>query len=220
MGSDIPHEVAYSALEMARGAMLSKQIEARGITNERVISAMSEIPRHLFVKPHDPAQAYADKALDIGFNQTISQPYIVALMSSLLADLPVGSRILEIGAGSGYQTAVLVHMGFEVHSMELIPQLRQKALEILSEQDLSPASMVNGDGRRGMPEKAPFDAIISAARSRRLPHSWVNQLSEAGIIVAPLGGRFRQRLIECRKEGSKLLRIDHCEVRFVPLLRG
>ena len=135
--------------------MLSKQIEARGITNERVISAMSEIPRHLFVNPHDPAQAYADKALDIGFNQTISQPYIVALMSSLLADLQVGSRILEIGAGSGYQTAVLVHMGFEVHSMELIPQLRQKALEILSEQGLSPASMVNGDGRRGMPERRP-----------------------------------------------------------------
>ncbi len=116
MGSDIPHEVAYSALEKARGDMLSKQIEARGITNERVISAMSEIPRHLFVNPHDPAQAYADKALDIGFNQTISQPYIVALMSSLLADLPVGSRILEIGAGSGYPTAVLVHMGFEAVS--------------------------------------------------------------------------------------------------------
>ena len=155
--------------------MVDEQLLTRDIEDQRVLKAMQSVPRHAFVPEGIRASAHMDNPLPIGHDQTISQPYIVALMTQLLAQkVPVGGRILEIGSGSGYQTAILVSMGFEVHCIEVIPELVQPSREALSSIGLEPASMIIGDGHLGMSAKAPFDGILAAACARKLPKAWRN----------------------------------------------
>jgi len=210
--------------------MVAQQLVARGIHATSVLDAMREIPRHRFM--HEGAQSisYSDHPVSIGEGQTISQPHVIAIMSSRFANLAKGAKILEIGSGSGYQTAILVHMGFEVHAVELLPNLANRAKNLLKELDLSPASMTVGDGHLGLPTQAPFDGIIAAACAKRLPKQWAAQLSPGGIIVAPIQHWFKQTMYEWRKpeasgsEGkisatTRLQKNDLGEVRFVPLVK-
>ena len=214
----------------ARADMVAQQLVARGIHATSVLDAMREIPRHRFM-PQDAASiSYRDHPVSIGEGQTISQPHVIAIMSSRFADLAKGAKILEIGSGSGYQTAILVHMGFEVHAVELLPNLAKRAEPLLEELGLSPASMTVGDGHLGLPEQAPFDGIIAAACAKRLPKQWAKQLAPGGIIVAPIQHWFKQTMYEWRKPeasetGGKvsattgLQKNNLGEVRFVPLVK-
>ncbi|MCS5535667.1 MAG: protein-L-isoaspartate(D-aspartate) O-methyltransferase [Candidatus Poseidoniales archaeon] len=201
--------------------MVDEQLLARDIEDQRVLKAMQSVPRHAFVPEGIRASAHMDNPLPIGHDQTISQPYIVALMTQLLAQkVPVGGRILEIGSGSGYQTAILVSMGFEVHCIEVIPELVQPSREALSSIGLEPASMIIGDGHLGMSAKAPFDGILAAACARKLPKAWRNQLKEGGVIVAPVKRSSGQYLFRWTKKGRALKRENIIPVRFVPLLKS
>jgi len=201
--------------------MVDEQLLTRDIEDQRVLKAMQSVPRHAFVPEGIRASAHMDNPLPIGHDQTISQPYIVALMTQLLAQkVPVGGRILEIGSGSGYQTAILVSMGFEVHCIEVIPELVQPSREALSSIGLEPASMIIGDGHLGMSAKAPFDGILAAACARKLPKAWRNQLKEGGVIVAPVKRSSGQYLFRWTKNGRALKRENIIPVRFVPLLKS
>ena len=201
--------------------MVDEQLLTRDIEDQRVLKAMQSVPRHAFVPEGIRASAHMDNPLPIGHDQTISQPYIVALMTQLLAQkVPVGGRILEIGSGSGYQTAILVSMGFEVHCIEVIPELVQPSREALSSIGLEPASMIIGDGHLGMSAKAPFDGILAAACARKLPKAWRNQLKEGGVIVAPVKRSSGQYLFRWTKKGRALKRENIIPVRFVPLLKS
>ena len=201
--------------------MVDEQLLTRDIVDKRVLKAMQSVPRHAFVPEGIRASAHMDNPLPIGHDQTISQPYIVALMTQLLAQkVPVGGRILEIGSGSGYQTAILVSMGFEVHCIEVIPELVQPSREALSSIGLEPASMIIGDGHLGMSAKAPFDGILAAACARKLPKAWRNQLKEGGVIVAPVKRSSGQYLFRWTKNGRALKRENIIPVRFVPLLKS
>jgi protein-L-isoaspartate(D-aspartate) O-methyltransferase len=200
--------------------MVDEQLLTRDIEDQRVLKAMQSVPRHAFVPEGIRASAHMDNPLPIGHDQTISQPYIVALMTQLLAQkVPVGGRILEIGSGSGYQTAILVSMGFEVHCIEVIPELVQPSREALSSIGLEPASMIIGDGHMGRSAKAPFDGILAAACARKLPKAWRNQLKEGGVIVAPVKRSSGQYLFRWTKKGRALKRENIIPVRFVPLLK-
>lgn len=205
----------------ARQEMVDQQLISRGISDPRVIHAMSTTPRHLFLTPEAWPVAYRDHPLAIESGQTISQPFIVAMMSELLAPLPVGAKVLEIGTGCGYQTAVLVALGYEVHSIERIASLSQGAQQKLREIDSLPTELLVGDGMLGNPDGAPFSAIISTACARRVPQAWIDQVAEGGLIITPikrLGGK--QYLMRYTKRGRKLLKEDLGLVRFVPLLSG
>ena len=203
-----------------REAMVDRQLVARGISDKRVLAAMREIPRHLFVPASRLSLAYSDRPVPIGSGQTISQPYIVAIMSSLLSELEEGSKVLEIGSGSGYQTAVLVHMGLEVHAVEILSDLAEASMARLEELELAPASLRVANGQEGLPEHAPYDAIIAAACAKRMPVAWPQQIASRGIIVAPMGRWRGQRLVKWDEKDGALHRSDVCNVRFVPLVRG
>jgi protein-L-isoaspartate(D-aspartate) O-methyltransferase len=208
-------------MRKAREDMVERQLVARGIHVEAVLEAMREVPRERFVPTESSERAHCDQAVGIAAGQTISQPFIVARMSELIATLPEGSKVLEIGAGSGYQTAILVHMGFEVHAVEIVAELGEQARKRLAELGLSPASLTIADGRRGLAEHAPYDGVIAAAFIKRLPKSWVSQLAPEGIIVAPLGRKGNQTLCEWRLMADDKLQKRTMEpVRFVPLVRG
>jgi protein-L-isoaspartate(D-aspartate) O-methyltransferase len=182
-----------------------------------VLGAMAAVPRHLFVPPQYRDQAYEDIPLPIGHGQTISQPYIVALMTQALRLRP-DSRVLEIGTGSGYQTAVLTHITPAVWSVETIPELAETARERLQGLGLS-ASVRAGDGRLGWPEHAPYDGIIVTAASPDVPPALAAQLAEGGRLVIPVGeGAWDQVLWLIRKEGEVLQRQYLADVRFVPLV--
>ena len=156
----------------------------------------------------------------VGDPISISQPYIVAIMSSLLGELGEGSKVLEIGSGSGYQTAVLVHMGLEVHAVEILSDLAEASMARLEELELAPASLRVANGQEGLPEHAPYDAIIAAACAKRMPVAWSQQIASCGIIVAPMGRWRGQRLVKWDEKDGALHRSDVCNVRFVPLVRG
>ena len=209
-----------AAMRSQREAMVDRQLVARGISDERVLAAMREIPRHRFVPASRLSLAYSDRPVPIGSGQTISQPYIVAIMSSLLGELGEGSKVLEIGSGSGYQTAVLVHMGLEVHAVEILPDLAETSMARLEELELAPASLRVANGQEGLPEHAPYDAIIAAACAKRMPVAWPQQIASRGIIVAPMGRWRGQRLAKWDEKNGALHRSDVCNVRFVPLVRG
>ena len=209
-----------AAMRSHREAMVDRQLVARGISDKRVLAAMREIPRHRFVPASRLSLAYSDRPVPIGSGQTISQPYIVAIMSSLLGELGKGSRVLEIGSGSGYQTAVLVHMGLEVHAVEILPDLAETSMARLEELELAPASLRVANGQEGLPEHAPYDAIIAAACAKRMPVAWPQQIASRGIIVSPIGRWRGQRLAKWDEKNGALHRSDVCNVRFVPLVRG
>jgi protein-L-isoaspartate(D-aspartate) O-methyltransferase len=196
--------------------MVEQQLRARGIDDERVLDAMRRVPRELFVPDEQREHAYDDAALPIGHDQTISQPYMVALICSLLS-LHGNEKVLDVGTGSGYQAAVLAELAGEVHSIERVPELAERARETLAAADHRVHVHV-GDGTQGVPEQAPFAAIAVAAAAPALPPVLYDQLEMRGRVVVPVGRLRHQRLelIVRTPEGPAMLKSVPC--RFVPLL--
>jgi len=197
--------------------MLKSQIISRGIKDKKVLKAISEIPRHYFVLEEYLDEAYADKPLPIGYNQTISQPYIVALMTELL-ELNENDRVLEIGTGSGYQTAILAKIAKEVYTIDRIPELVEFAKKNIAKLKLKNINFKIGDGTLGWKEFTPFDKIIVTAASPSIPNTLVNQLNNNGIMVIPVGPKYSQTLKVIRKINNKLNEENSIECIFVPLI--
>lgn len=198
-----------------RHQMVSEQIRGRGITQPGVLSAMETIPRHLFVPDRVRDEAYADQPLPIEFGQTISQPYIVALMTELL-DLQGPEKVLEIGTGSGYHSAVLSRVAGEVYTIEILEPLGRKAALLLDALGFHNVHVRIGDGYRGWPDEAPFDAIILTAAPPRLPQPLLDQLKVGGRMVVPIGGYLQDlRLIIKTEDGIESRQV--APVRFVPM---
>jgi protein-L-isoaspartate(D-aspartate) O-methyltransferase len=198
-----------------RERMVREQIAARGVTDERVLAAMRRVPRHRFVPEAQRASAYQDRPLPIGSDQTISQPLIVALMSDL-AGVARGERVLEVGTGSGYQAAVLAELGAEVHSIEIVPELAASARETLVACGYGRVDVISGDGYRGLPEKAPFDAIVVTAAPDHVPQPLIDQLALGGRLVVPVGDAQQQlRVLERTREG--IVERVVSDVLFVPM---
>lgn len=202
---------------VSRERMVETQIKARGIKDERVLKAMLKVPRHLFVPASLRDQAYGDFPLPIGEGQTISQPYIVALMTEAL-ELKGKERVLEIGTGSGYQTAILAELSAWVYTIEKYASLQERAKAILFELGYKNISFKVGDGTLGWPEASPFDAIIVTAASPQIPPPLIEQLGEGGRIVIPVGDEFSQMLVKGVKKGGTLHTKNLEPVRFVKLV--
>ena len=200
-----------------RRRMVEEQLKARGIRDQRVLDAMLNVPRHLFVRPEDREWAYADGPLPIGFGQTISQPYIVARMTELLG-LKGEEKVLEIGTGSGYQAAVLAHLAREVHTVERIPELAEQARERLKRLGLTNVHVHVADGTLGWPAEAPYDAILVTAAAPQIPQPLLEQLAEGGRLVAPVGSRGLQYLERWTQVGDDFLHERFEPVAFVPLV--
>lgn len=198
-----------------RNAMVDQQIEARGIRNPRVLRAMRVVPRHRFVPEKMRPFAYEDRPLPIGHDQTISQPYIVALMSEL-AEVRPGSRVLEVGTGSGYQAAVLAEMGADVYSIEIVEPLAKQARVTLFALGYGGVRLRTGDGYAGWPETAPFDAIVVTAAPETIPTPLKEQLKVGGVLVIPVGDD-RQTLMQVRRTKSGFEERRVIPVRFVPM---
>jgi len=179
----------------ARKRMVQEQIATRGVHETRLLTVMEEVPRHRFVLPDDLAWAYADGPLPIGYGQTISQPYIVALMTDLL-HLTGTEKVLEVGSGSGYQAAVLGRMAARVHTVEVIPELADQAKATLADLGFTNIQVHQGDGSLGWPEAKPYEAILVAAAAPEVPPPLLDQLTDGGRLVIPVGGHGSQRL-EC-----------------------
>jgi protein-L-isoaspartate(D-aspartate) O-methyltransferase len=202
----------------ARRMMVNDQLRARGIGDARVLDAMQRVPREAFVPAEVGARAYDDAALPIGGGQTISQPYMVGRICAEL-DLRAGDRVLDVGTGSGYQAAVLAELAGEVHSIERLPELAERARRALAEAGYADRVHVHvGDGTRGLPEHAPYAGIAVAAAAPEMPQSLYEQLEPRGRLVVPIGGRLEQflQVIVRSPEGPAVLRTVPC--RFVPLL--
>ena len=200
-----------------RRSMVEEQIRRRGVRDDRVLSVMEEIPRHLFVPKEIRHLAYTDEPLPIGEGQTISQPYIVAEMTAALR-LSGTEKVLEIGTGSGYQTAILARLCRELVSIERVALLANDAQRRLANMELGNVTFIVGDGSLGNPERAPFDRILSAAASPSVPAPWVSQLSEGGIVVLPVGGRYEQELTRVTRVGDRIKTEVLGGCRFVPLV--
>ena len=201
-----------------RERMVEQQIKARGISNRNVIAAMLKVPRHMFVPDDMVPYAYDDYPLPIGEGQTISQPYIVALMTELLEPKPT-DVVLEIGTGSGYQAAVLAQIVKKVYSVERISKLAEFAKKNLKMLGINNVEVVLGDGWYGLPEHAPYNGIIVTAAPEDVPKPLLDQLADEGKLVIPIGTDF-QRLWVIRREGEIFERIPSIPVRFVPLISG
>jgi len=198
--------------------MIRQQIIERGIKDERVIAGLRAIPRERFFLSDSKEAAYADRAASIGHDQTISQPYMVALMTARLQVSPE-QKVLEIGTGSGYQTAILCKLAREVYSIERIKPLLDEAFERLLSLEIRNVHFRFGDGTRGWPEAAPFDRILIAAGAPKLPEAFLkSQLTDGGIAVLPVGPADEQMLIEVVRDGDKLISSDICACRFVKLI--
>lgn len=205
----------------ARLAMVQDQIEARGVKDPAILSAMRQVPRHLFVPKKYRAEAYADHPLPIGQGQTISQPFIVAYMTEALK-LKGDEKVLEIGTGSGYQSAVLARIVKQVYSIEILRPLYEQAKKRLAKLGFKNIHLLAGDGYQGWPEKAPFDAIIVTAAPESVPPKLVEQLSPGGRMVLPVGPAFWvQKLTLLQKDMAGRVTTRTLEmVRFVPMVRG
>jgi len=199
-----------------RQRMVDEQIAARGLREVRLLEAMRSVPRHEFVPPEHRHLAYADGPLPIGSGQTISQPYIVALMTHLLS-LSGEEKVLEIGTGSGYQAAVLARLARQVYTIERHVELARRAAATLESLNFLNVSVHIGDGSLGLPEFAPYQAIVVTAAAPRLPQPLQDQLDDGGRIVIPVGGQLGQYLECWRREGSEFTRDVLVPVAFVPL---
>jgi len=201
----------------ARRQMVEKQLRARGVRDERVLAAMERVPRHEFVPSYNANEAYEDHPIVIGESQTISQPYMVASMLEHAAIQPA-DVVLEVGTGSGYQTALLAELAAEVFSIERFASLAESAQRVLAHLNYANVVIVTGDGSLGLPSAAPFDAIIVAAASPAIPPPLVEQLREGGRLVVPIGGAEEQTLYVVRKVNGQAQpqRLYGC--KFVPLI--
>ncbi len=202
-----------------RQAMV-QQLRAYRITDERILQAMSKVRRHLFIPEslRNHADAYGDHPCPIGYDQTISQPYIVAYMTERL-NLQPGEKVLEIGTGSGYQAAILAACGARVFSIEIIPELARHARAALDAEGYTDVHVLTGDGYKGWPEYSPFDAIIVTCAPDKVPPILVDQLKEGGRMIAPVGA-YHQRLVILRKKDGKIETVEDLPVRFVPMVHG
>jgi protein-L-isoaspartate(D-aspartate) O-methyltransferase len=198
--------------EMVRGQLIPRKIE-----NRRVLAVFRKVPRHLFIPAALRGLAYDDHPVQIGSGQTISQPFMVALMTQCL-ELKGGEKVLEIGTGSGYQAAILAELAAEVYTIERMPELSENARVILESLGYANVHFFTGDGTEGLPEYAPFDRIIVTAASPDVPEPLVDQLAEGGRLVIPTGGRYSQDLEVVTKEGGRVERRVECRCVFVPLI--
>lgn len=210
-------KVALFDYQTARKRMVDGQIVNRGISTPSVLEAFLEVPRHLFVPKRQQVHAYQDSPLPIGLGQTISQPYIAAYMTDLL-QLTGIERVLEIGTGSGYQAAILGNLADRVHTIERHPSLANKAEKLLQSLGYENIQVHEGDGTRGLPEFAPYQAIMVTAAAPEVPTPLLDQLGEGGRLVMPVGGRGGQVLLLYRREGNEFYRDDMAPVAFVPLI--
>ena len=200
----------------ARVEMVRAQIRARGIKNTAVLAAMERVPRHLFVPEDLRANAYEDRPLPIGHDQTISQPYIVGLMTELL-DLDGDDKVLEVGTGSGYQAAVAAEIAGQVYTIEIVAPLAADARARLAELGYENVHVRTGDGYRGWAEQAPFDAVILTAAPSEIPQPLIDQLAVGGVLVAPVGDGQYQELMVIERTAKGLERKSVAPVRFVPM---
>ncbi|MGW8143400.1 MAG: protein-L-isoaspartate(D-aspartate) O-methyltransferase [Anaerolineales bacterium] len=209
--------VEKGSYESKRQRMVEEQFIGRDISDKRVLDAMGKVPRHLFVPEEHRELAYSDCPLPIGHNQTISQPYIVALMTQML-ELKGNEIVLEIGTGSGYQAAVLSLLSRAVYTIERYEILAQQALKSINQLDIKNITLKVGDGTLGWPEHAPYDAILTTAAAPKVPQPLLDQLADGGRLVIPVGGRIGQYLERWFREGDKFRHEQTVAVAFVPLL--
>ncbi|MFZ5906945.1 MAG: protein-L-isoaspartate(D-aspartate) O-methyltransferase [Nitrospirota bacterium] len=203
--------------DTSRELMVKNQIIPRGIRDERVLRAMQKVPRHLFVPESIRHRAYEDSAIAIGEGQTISQPYMVAVMTELL-ELRGSEKVLEVGTGSGYQAAVLAELVREVYTVERIESLAERAEEQFLSLGYTNLHVRISDGTLGWPEQAPFDRILITAGTPRIPDPLREQLADGGILLAPVGDRFSQQLLRLRKSKGEFSEEYHTPCVFVPLI--
>jgi protein-L-isoaspartate(D-aspartate) O-methyltransferase len=201
-----------------RQRMVEKQLKPRDIKDDRVLAAMAKVPREEFIPADARADAYEDGPLPIGYNQTISQPYIVAFMTEQLRPKP-SDRVLEIGSGSGYQAAILAELVADVYTIDIVEPLAKTAEANLQRLGYKNVHIRVGDGYRGWPEEAPFDAIIVTCAPEKVPQPLVDQLKDNGRMVIPVGERFAQQLYLLEKKNGQLKESATLPVRFVPMLR-
>ncbi len=200
-----------------RAAMVATQIEERGVTDARVLAAMRKVSRQDFVPPDMKDRAYVDSPLPIGHGQTISQPYIVAFMTAAL-NLKGNEKVLEIGTGSGYQAAVFAELAKEVYSIEIVKPLGELAAKALADAGYQNVRVRIGDGYRGWPQAAPFDAIMVTCAPDEIPQPLIDQLAEGGRMIIPVGGQGApQELVLLTKKAGRIERVKVLPVRFVPM---
>jgi protein-L-isoaspartate(D-aspartate) O-methyltransferase len=214
-GQQVPSAIDFAA---QRQRMVDQQLKPRGIKDERVLAAMAKVPREEFVPADERDGAYEDGPLPIGYDQTISQPYIVAFMTEQL-QLKPGDRVLEVGTGSGYQAAILAELVADVYTIEIVEPLAKTAQATLQRLGYKNVHVKVGDGYQGWPEEAPFDAIIVTCAPDKVPQPLTNQLKEGGRLVIPVGERFAQQLYLLEKKNGQLKESATLPVRFVPMVR-
>jgi protein-L-isoaspartate(D-aspartate) O-methyltransferase len=216
--TDSPAGRSAGDWEARRTRMIDSQLRARGISDPRVLEAMRKVPRHLFVPEAYRSRAYEDGPLPIGHDQTISQPYIVGYMSEAL-ELRPAHRVLEIGTGSGYQAAILGELAAEVYTIEIVPELAERARTALDEAGYRNVHVRQGNGYLGWPEKSPFDRIIVTAAPDAIPQALVDQLAVGGIMVVPVGGVYDDQVMTIiRKTDKGIVTRETLPVRFVPMV--
>lgn len=214
-GQHIPTAADVAA---QRQRMVEQQLKPRGIKDERVLAAMAKVPREEFVPADARPSAYEDGPLPIGYDQTISQPYVVAFMTEQLRPRQ-SDRVLEIGSGSGYQAAILGELVAEIYTIEIVEPLAKSAEATLQRLGYNNVHIKVGDGYKGWPEEAPFDAIIVTCAPQKVPQPLIDQLKDGGRMVIPVGERFAQQLYLLEKKNGQLKESITLPVRFVPMLR-
>jgi protein-L-isoaspartate(D-aspartate) O-methyltransferase len=214
-GQQVPTPADFAG---QRQRMVEQQLKSRGIKDERVLAAMAKVPREEFVPADARVEAYEDGPLPIGHKQTISQPYIVAFMTEQLRPKP-SDRVLEIGSGSGYQAAILAELVADVYTIDIVEPLAKTAEATLQRLGYKNVHIKVGDGYKGWPEEAPFDAVIVTCAPEKVPQPLVDQLKDGGRMVIPVGERFAQQLYLLEKKNGQLKESVTLPVRFVPMLR-
>ncbi|MFP4194393.1 MAG: protein-L-isoaspartate(D-aspartate) O-methyltransferase [Desulfosalsimonas sp.] len=216
-GTDVSRKEHEDNFRQQRMKMIRQQLKAREIENPEILAAFEKVPRHRFVPERLKKYAYADRPLPIGEGQTISQPYIVALMTRSI-ELKKTDRVLEIGTGSGYQAAILAELAGQVYTIEIIESLAESARRNLSETGYENVHVKTGDGFKGWPEHAPFDAIVVTCAPEKVPEPLKEQLAEGGRIVIPVGPDYDQNLVLLEKKEGELIEKQILPVRFVPMV--